>query len=171
MDVSTIAQMHVRLSAYLPRDLAQQVHPRAVMLALQTAWDNGWRDPEWLANYALEGTAHPSVRDAGAVFMARLQEGAETECPRIETPQPPRTITGPNAQTTSAATPDQVAAHVAAARAALGRSSGGEECPAPGREGTVDATNYTDVIPTTTRHSDAPTAPVADFDVDPWEAP
>lgn len=92
MDVNSIGQMHVRLSAYLPRDLAQSVHPNAVMSALTLAWQHGWRDPEWLANYALEGTGHPSVRDAAGVFLSRLREIAGTDCPRMETPTPPREL-------------------------------------------------------------------------------
>lgn len=89
VDVTSISAMHVRIMKYLPRDLAASVHPKAVHAALTDAWDNGWRDPEWLGNVALEGTGHESVRDAAAVFMARLKETAAIECPHEATRTPP----------------------------------------------------------------------------------
>lgn len=126
MDVNSIGQMHVRLMAYLPRDLAQQVHPKAVSDALTTAWQHGWRDPEWLANYALEGTGHPSVRDAAGVFLARLREVVATDCPRLETPQPPRTLDGPNRPWEPPARADRVTHWAQQARDAMARAKAGE---------------------------------------------
>ena len=90
MEVNSIGQMYTRLMAYLPRDLAQAVHPKPVNDALTTAWQHGWRDPEWLANVALAGTGHESVRDAAAVFLARLRETVAEQCPTVQTPTPPR---------------------------------------------------------------------------------
>lgn len=143
MDVNSIGQMHVRLTAYLPRDLAQAVHPKAVNDALIVAWQHGWRDPEWIANYALEGTNHESVRDAASVFIARLREIAAEDCPRIETPTPPREL--PRAPGWNPpATAEQRAHWAQIARDGL----------AAARRGDVEAPW---------------TEPIGDADVDPWE--
>jgi hypothetical protein len=88
-DTYTIGQMHVRLSRYLPRELARAVSPSAIDKALAVAWVNGWRDPEWIANYALEGTENPNVREPAALFVSRLQDAANQKCPEIVTPEPP----------------------------------------------------------------------------------
>ena len=94
-DASNLAQMHVRLSRFLPRDLARSLHPKTIDDACKVAWDNGWRDPEWLANYALEGTEHPSVRDASAVFASRLRDISSTPCPVEDTPAPGKAYIDP----------------------------------------------------------------------------
>jgi len=89
-DARNIAQMHVRLARYLPRDLATKVSPAHIDKSLRRAWDNGWRDPEWLATYALEGTGMESVTNAAALFTARLNDACETPCPTENvTPTPP----------------------------------------------------------------------------------
>lgn len=91
-DAGNLTQMHIRLARSLPRDIARSVHPKVVQEAVEVAWANGWRDAEWLATYALEGTAHDSVRDAAAVFVARLKDAASQPCPVDATPTPPRAI-------------------------------------------------------------------------------
>ena len=144
MDVNSIGQMHVRLSAYLPRDLAQAVHPQAISDALTTAWQHGWRDPEWLANHALQGTNHESVRDAVSVFLTRLREVAATDCPTMATPTPPREL--PRTPGWEGRATDAQRAHwLQVARDGLAAAKRGETQP-PWTE------------------------PVGDADVDPWEA-
>jgi hypothetical protein len=88
-ETRNIAQMHVRLSRYLPRELAAVISPAAIDKALAVAWANGWRDPEWIATYALEGTEQGNVRDPAALFMSRLRDAAEMPCPEAVTPEPP----------------------------------------------------------------------------------
>lgn len=88
----TPAMMVVRVSRYLPRDLAGKVSPAFIAQCCQTAWDNGWRDPEWLANHALTGTEMPNVTNAAAMFSQRLREASDLPCPEQETPTPPREI-------------------------------------------------------------------------------
>ena len=84
----TLAQMHVRLMRLLPQDLARNVSPRFVGEQCQIAHDNGWRDPEWLANVALEGTGMGNVTNAAAMFTQQLKEAAATDCPEAATPTP-----------------------------------------------------------------------------------
>lgn len=88
-DAATPAAMHVRLMRYLPRDLAAGVSPKHVASLVQTAWDNNWRDPEWLARVALQGTGMANVTNAAAMFTAQLRDAANTECPLESTPVPP----------------------------------------------------------------------------------
>lgn len=94
-DATNPSQMHVRLSRFLPRDLARSLSPAAIDDHCRTAWANGWRDAEWLATYALEGTEHPAVRDSAALFAARLRDIAATPCPTDDTPAPPRGYVDP----------------------------------------------------------------------------
>ena len=123
VDVTSISAMHVRIMKYLPRDLAASVHPKAVHAALTDAWDNGWRDPEWLGNVALEGTGHESVRDAAAVFMARLKETAAIECPHEATRTPPP-VSIPDPQYAGPpAPPSEATERITAMRAAIGRNT------------------------------------------------
>jgi len=86
-DARNPSQMHVRLSRFLPRDLARSLSPAAIDEHIRTAWANGWRDAERLATDALEGTEHPAVRDFAALFASRLREIAGTPCPTDDTPR------------------------------------------------------------------------------------
>lgn len=82
-------QLHIRISRQLPRELSRALHPKALDELCGMAFENGWRDADWLTNYALEGTAHPSVENAAAVFVHRLKDICATPCPLERTPQPP----------------------------------------------------------------------------------
>lgn len=119
-DATSPAQLHVRLVRFLPRDVARALHPKAVDTCLETAWANGWRDAEWLATYALEGTEHPGVRDAAAVFAARLRDIASQPCPADETPAPPRGYVDP-APSGPPARPEAVAVALDSMRKAISR--------------------------------------------------
>ena len=116
MNTTTPAQMHVRLSRYLPRELAQTVSPNLIGQCCQEAWDNGWRDPEWLANYALEGTGMANVANPAALFTQRLKEAAAMDCPEISTPTPSL----PDGYwRTDPVSPDRALEHIAEARRLL----------------------------------------------------
>lgn len=128
MEVNSIGQMYVRLMAYVPRDLAQALHPKPVNDALSTAWQHGWRDPEWLANVALAGTGHESVRDAAAVFLTRLREAVAEQCPTIQTPTPPRELTRAPGWNPPA-TPESVTRWASVARAGMTAAKAGETVP------------------------------------------
>ena len=91
-DSTNPGQMHVRLARFLPRDLAAKVSPRLIAECCKAAWANGWRDAEWLATYALEGTEMPNVTNAAAMFTAQLRDAASQPCPVDATPTPPRAI-------------------------------------------------------------------------------
>lgn len=88
----TPAQMHVRLLNLLPLDIAANISRHGVGEQVQIAWDNDWRDPEWLAKVALEGTAMGNVRNPAALFMDNLKAAAATGCPVEQTPTPPREL-------------------------------------------------------------------------------
>ena len=137
MEVNSIGQMYTRLMAYLPRDLAQAVHPKPVNDALTTAWQHGWRDPEWLANVALAGTGHESVRDAAAVFLARLRETVAEQCPTIQTPTPPRELDRAPGWNPPAP-PERVAHWAAEARAGLQAAKAGDVAPSWAGDADVD---------------------------------
>lgn len=96
-DVRSPAVMVVRISRYLPRDLAAAVSGAHIAACCQTAWDNGWRDPEWLANVALQGTGMANVTNAAAMFTAQLRDAAAVDCPHDATPTPPP-VTSPDPQ-------------------------------------------------------------------------
>ena len=88
-DLATNPQrLHIKISRYLPIELKRALHPSAMDDLCRQAFDNGWRDAEWLAGYALEGTSHPSVENAAAVFVHRLREAVAEQCPENHTPQP-----------------------------------------------------------------------------------
>ena len=88
-DLATNPQrLHIKISRYLPIELKRALHPAAMDDLCRQAFDNGWRDAEWLAGYAMEGTSHPSVENAAAVFVHRLREAIAEQCPENVTPQP-----------------------------------------------------------------------------------
>lgn len=118
MDVTSISAMHVRLIRLLPLDLARQIHPKAVHDLVATAVANGWTDAEWLATVALEGTGHQSVRDAAGVFMSRLRDVAEMPCPQAQTTTPAK-LPEEFFRPVDPPSPEQLHAHIAAARADL----------------------------------------------------
>jgi hypothetical protein len=88
-------QFRVRASHEMPPDLRRNVSPAFVDECCKTAWANGWRDPEWLMGYALEGSAMPGVTNAAAMFTARLRDIAATPCPLDDTPAPPAAYVDP----------------------------------------------------------------------------
>lgn len=120
-DAANPAQMHVRLSRFLPLDIKRTVSPTIIDDACKAAWDNGWRDPAWLAGYALEGTGMDSVRNAAAMFTSRLRDAAAMPCPTDDTTGPPRAFIDPTPTGPPAHDPK---GHVEACRDALRRREG-----------------------------------------------
>lgn len=126
-DVRSPAVMVVRITRYLPRDLAASVSGSHIAACCQTAWDNGWRDPEWLARTALLGTGMANVTNAAALFTAQLRDAANTECPHDATPTPPP-VTSPDPQYAGPpADASEVTQRITAMRAAIGTNTPEED--------------------------------------------
>lgn len=119
-DASNPGQLHVRLSRFLPLDIKRSISPNLIDECCKTAWANGWRDAEWLAGYALEGTGMANVTNAAAMFTARLRDIASTPCPQDDTPTPPRAYVDP-APSGPPARPETVASALAECRKAISR--------------------------------------------------
>lgn len=83
------ALLQLRIVRQLPPSLAKSVNPATLTVIVQTAFDNGWRDADWLAAAALLGTSHPNIHNPAALFASQLRAAADTPCPIDATPQPP----------------------------------------------------------------------------------
>lgn len=123
--MSTVAnaqQLHIRLTRLVPLNIAQAVSARDIHAACLAAWDNGWRDPEWLAKLALEGTGQGTAKAPGGLFLTQLRHAASMPCPIDRTPTPPpvtEVVADLNRCTTDPATPEQRAHHMATIRATI----------------------------------------------------
>ena len=82
-------QLLIAMIRYLPSDINRNVRATELQKLASIAWDNGWRDPQWLAEAGLAGTSHESARDACALFVHQLSKAIETPSPEVSTPTPP----------------------------------------------------------------------------------
>lgn len=89
MNAATRAQLLTRFRSQLPYALGQGTNATVVAELVGQAWDNGWRDADWLLNSSLIGTKHPAIRDPAALFVSQLRAASSEPCPIDATPEPP----------------------------------------------------------------------------------
>jgi len=67
---------------YVPDEFADAVrkHPR-VEPAIQDAWDNGWRDAQWLAAMSVMGCKCDDPPDPVGLIVWQLMDAADEPCP------------------------------------------------------------------------------------------
>lgn len=89
MNATTRAQLITRFRSQLPYALGQGTNAAVIADLIGGAWDNGWRDADWLLNSALIGTKHPAIKHPAALFVSQLRAAASEPCPDEKTPTPP----------------------------------------------------------------------------------
>ena len=88
MQALNATALFVQFMKNLPVDVRAGVNAERVRTLIATAWDNGWRDADWLSNCALMGIDHGDVRNPPAYMLHYLTEVAEMPCPTDSTPEP-----------------------------------------------------------------------------------